>query len=773
MKNLLSIVIVLITIFSNIFAENITINGHVSHERGGQSLGYVNIFQKDTKNGTISNDKGFFKVTVKAVPAVLVFSHIGFERKEILVDSREEFIEVSLKRDVLTTKAVEVNATRAVEGKTPVAFSTLTIDEIETRYTVEDVPMVLAMEPGIYSYSESGNGTGYSYVSIRGFDQSRIAVMLDNVPLNDNESHQVYWVDHGDILADARDVQIQRGIGNSLYGAAAFGGSINVQTQIAKPEAEMEIKAGYGSYNTQKYSARFNSGQKFGRNLSVHARVSSISSEGYRDHHGSDQKAISTGIEHRTDKVTHQFRALIGYENTNLTWDGVSGEMIDDRKARTGRMDWSDPYTDDFLQQIYSLNTFYKINPYFSLRNVAYLVKGSGYYEVEKYGVNYLEYNLDVNHQYSDEEEEGLETDLLRRKWIINHYAGITPTLTFREDRFRIDLGSELRFYTGDHAGKVKGFSKSDLLTTLGDDWYLYYDYIGSKISSTSFVHAAFFLTEKINLMADLQYQVHQWNLDQKKIGHAMGHELSADWNFLNPRFGAMVHLTDATSVFLNYGLSHKEPADNQIIEADDAFSEPVMAAAEKVDDFESGLQIMNDRLFFKANLYRLQFDNEQLKNIDVQQEGEYEYYSADGTLHQGIELSLNYAPGKKMNGFVNATFAQNIFTSGNLKDNRLPNSPSILANLGINYKLHQNLSLFVNSRYVGRQFLDNENTGKIDPYFITDLGGKFNWKDLTFSAKINNLFDTLYATFGYVYWGEYYWPGATRNLFVSIAYSL
>ena len=54
------------------------------------------------------------------------------------------------------------------------------------------LPMVLAMEPGIYSYSESGNGTGYSYVSIRGFDQSRIAVMMDNVPLNDNESHQVY-----------------------------------------------------------------------------------------------------------------------------------------------------------------------------------------------------------------------------------------------------------------------------------------------------------------------------------------------------------------------------------------------------------------------------------------------------------------------------------------------------------------------------------------------------------------------------------------------------
>ena len=88
--------------------------------------------------------------------------------------------------------------------------------------------MVLSTEPGVWAYSESGNGTGYSYASIRGFDQSRIAVLFDGVPMNDNESHQVYWVDHGDLLADTKDIQIQRGIGTSLYGSSSFGGSINV-----------------------------------------------------------------------------------------------------------------------------------------------------------------------------------------------------------------------------------------------------------------------------------------------------------------------------------------------------------------------------------------------------------------------------------------------------------------------------------------------------------------------------------------------------------------
>ncbi|MFP4547794.1 MAG: TonB-dependent receptor [Fidelibacterota bacterium] len=777
MKNLLRVFISLILLLMTAelgMAENAVINGRVSRQQTGQSLAYVNIFVKDSDNGTISDEKGEFQLTVESLPVQLMVSHIGFKQKEITVTKADEYLDVTLKQDILSSRAVEVSATRAVEGKTPVAFSTLTIDEIETRYTVEDVPMVLAMEPGIYSYSESGNGTGYSYVSIRGFDQSRIAVMLDNVPLNDNESHQVYWVDHGDILADAKDVQIQRGIGNSLYGAAAFGGSINVLTQIAKPEAAVDLKAGYGSFNTQKYSAKVNSGEKLGDKLSAFARVSSITSDGYREYHDSRQQAFSAGVEHRTEKMTNQFRALVGYENTDLAWDGVYAADIDDREAR--RESYR-AYTDDFLQQIYSLNTFYRINENFSFRNVAYLVMGSGYYEVEKSDENYYEYNLDITDKYTDEQEQSLTTDLLRRKWIVNNYFGVTPTLTFRQNLFRIDIGSELRSYTGDHYGEVKDFSQQELLVTHGNDWYKYYDYTGKKFTATSFVHATYFVTEKLSLMADMQYQLHQWELDQKVIGHAVGHSISADWDFINPRFGAMYHVNDEVSFFANYGKAHKEPADNQIIEADDVYSEPVMAAAEAVDDYELGFRYVNNLIYFKANAYRIDFENEQLKNIDVEQEGEYEYYSADATIHQGIELSANFTPIKKLGFFANASFAQNIITSGDLKDNVLPNTPSILANFGATYKLNSQISLFTNSRYVGKQYLDNQNIGEIDPYFLVDLGGNFKYKNLTLTAKVNNLFDTLYSTYGYGYewdgYHAYYWPGATRSAFVSLSWGM
>ena len=62
------------------------------------------------------------------------------------------------------------------------------------------------------------------------------------------------------------------------------------------------------------------------------------------------QRSAFIGFEHRGDIVKNQLRAIIGYENTQLTWDGISKEDIEDNEKR--RMGYS--YTDDFLQQIYS-----------------------------------------------------------------------------------------------------------------------------------------------------------------------------------------------------------------------------------------------------------------------------------------------------------------------------------------------------------------------------------------------------------------------------------
>ncbi len=749
-------------------AQEITVSGRIIAADTRQPLIGVNIVSGD--NGTSSAEDGDFTIIITP-GAVLRFTFIGYEAVELIPD--RAFIEVEMQPAVLEGEAVYVSAIRAVEGVTPVAFSTLTSTEIQARYTVEDVPMVLAFEPGVHAYSESGNGTGYSYVSIRGFDQSRIAVMLDNVPLNDNESHQVYWVDHGDILSDADEVQIQRGIGNSLYGSSAFGGSINVTTGIRSDEPGISLSLGGGSYNTSKLSWKGSSGPMLDGKAFFTGRVSQIKSDGYRDNHSSIQQALSLAGEYTSGRLTNQFRALIGYENTDLAWWGVYSDYIDDRQARTGI---DELYTDDFKQQIYSLNTNFRLRDDLVINNVAYLVKGSGYYEVFKYDRDYYSYNLDVNDQFADSVEQEMTTDLLRRKWIVNSYYGVIPTVTLSKPMYRLDIGAELRFYEGDHYGKVSDFSISELTNELGEGWYKYYQYLGKKTLATGFAHLMVNPIEPLRIIADLQYQFIDWSLDQKTIGHAPGHRLNADWDFLNPRLGLVYSFTDELSAFVNYGKAQKEPADNQIISADDVWSEPVMAAAEVIHDYELGVNYHSPKIRANLNYYLINYANEQLKNIDVEQEGEYEYYSAAGTIHQGLEYELIFQPTGNYEFGLNGSFSNHHFD--NPDSDPLPGVPEVLLNLWGQFRLPMGLVVFTNLRYVGEQnmpaaseLVSNE---VLPAYLLVDCGITWSNKIWEASLKVNNLFDELYSTSGYDWDGwKYYWPGATRNGFLSVALRL
>jgi iron complex outermembrane receptor protein len=123
-------------------------------------------------------------------------------------------------RRVVPLPEVVVSTTR-LDDRAPLARATLAREEIARRNTGQDTPMLLATLPGAYAYSDAGNGIGYSYLSVRGFPQRRISVLVNGVPLNDPESHEVWWIDHPDLMASTGEAQLQRGVGSALYGGAS------------------------------------------------------------------------------------------------------------------------------------------------------------------------------------------------------------------------------------------------------------------------------------------------------------------------------------------------------------------------------------------------------------------------------------------------------------------------------------------------------------------------------------------------------------------------
>ena len=749
---------------SKSFSQNSNIFGIVIDKESKTPLAGVNIEFDD--RGVTTNDLGEFFLD-STLGKTATFSYVGYDSAKIIFSDN---MIVALSQKPIPFNAINVIATRAIDKVSPISFSNLTSEEISLRYTTEDIPMILSSEPGIWAYSESGNGTGYSYISIRGFDQSRIAVYLDGVPLNDNESHQVYWVDHGDLLSDAENVQIQRGIGNNLFGSSAFGGSINVDTKISSEKREISGTIGSGDWNTQKVSASYRSGKDLGDDLSLALRLSNITSDGYREFHNSHQKGLFFALEKR-GKIKNQFRALIGYENTDLLWDGIFMDDINNREKR--RLGYKS-YTDDFLQQIYSLNTSYALSEDIFIRNTSYIVNGKGYYETEKTGQAFYNYNLDINDQYTDEQEKNILTDFLRRKWIDNQYYGMIPSITWTSNELRIDIGGELRFYKGDHYGEITDFSNTSLSESI-NGWFQYYNYTGKKNINSAFLNLLWHPKDQpFTIMANFQNQNINWELDQKRIGRAVGYQLDANWNFSNPRFGMMWEIGDSLNAFINWGTAQKEPADNQIIEADDMFNKPKLAAAEVITDIELGLDFDLPRGRVKLNGYRIQYLNEQLKNIDVNQEGEYDYYFADSTEHSGFEWEAYFIYNAKINLSANGSYMLNLFNNGNF----IPNIPATLFNFSLNYDFSKDLQLFTHLKRVGRMFVDNSNNqaGAIDPYSLIDIGALYNFNNFEILLKANNILDTLYSTYGYGYeyngYQAYFWPGATRNFYIGLTYN-
>src|SRR5690606_12486600 len=151
----------------------------------------------------------------------------------------------------------------------------------------QDLPFLLNQTPSVVVTSDAGAGVGYTGMSIRGSDATRVNVTINGIPVNDSESMAVVWVNMADFASSVDNIQIQRGVGTSTNGAGAFGGSINIQTTTLNEEAYAELDNSFGSYNTLKNTVRLGTGL-IDNNFSAGGRLSRVKRDGYIDRAWSD-----------------------------------------------------------------------------------------------------------------------------------------------------------------------------------------------------------------------------------------------------------------------------------------------------------------------------------------------------------------------------------------------------------------------------------------------------------------------------------------------------
>ena len=264
---------------STAFAQG-KVTGTVIDGKG--SLPGANIVIKGTKIAVSTDFDGKFSINTTANSGELVISFIGYKSKTVKFNGATSVGTVALVADdnqlqeiVVRSSVVDV----AKDRKTPVAVSTIKAAEIQAKLGNQEFPEILANTPSVYA-SKSGGGFGDSRVTIRGFAQENIAVMINGVPVNDMEGSSVYWSNWAGLSDVTSAMQVQRGLGSSKLAISSVGGTINVLTKTSDMKEGGAISTGLGNNNYLKTQASYNTGvMKNG--LSASVLLSRTTGDGY------------------------------------------------------------------------------------------------------------------------------------------------------------------------------------------------------------------------------------------------------------------------------------------------------------------------------------------------------------------------------------------------------------------------------------------------------------------------------------------------------------
>lgn len=261
----------------------VTVKGKVMDAISGELLEGVSI---STRNQTaLSAKDGSYTLVLPMGEYVLVAKLEGFDNDSVFLQADRNLItDVNFKLDNQSAamQAIQITTSIAKNRKTPVAYSNFTGKDIAERLGSTDLPLLLNQTPGVYATSQGG-GAGDARISIRGFSQRNIAVMVDGIPVNDMENGQVYWSNWFGLGGVTALTQVQRGLGSSRIANPAVGGTMNIITKGISQQARLEANVELGDSKYEQFSMNYCSGRLkggWGALLSVTKRQST----GYVDY---------------------------------------------------------------------------------------------------------------------------------------------------------------------------------------------------------------------------------------------------------------------------------------------------------------------------------------------------------------------------------------------------------------------------------------------------------------------------------------------------------
>jgi len=680
--------------------------------------------------------------------------------------------------------SVEVLTSAPISLERTFSATTITRPDIQNNIGNGSINNLFELIPSMITTSDAGTGAGYTAMRLRGIDQTRINVTFNGIALNDAESQGTWLVNLPDLGAVIQSLNVQRGIGMSSNGAAAFGASMNFNTLQSTYKPFVELTSAAGSFYSFRNSVTASTGM-IKEVAAVTVSYSNILSNGYIDNaHAHLNSLFFSGDIFLPKKQKENLSKLrmnifYGNEKTGLAWNGVPSDSLKTNRRfndlglftdADGKQQRYKNETDNYQQTHYQWFYDYKnAKQRFEMNVGAHLTRGIGYYEQYKKNRKFSEYGLS---DFEIGDTIILKTDFITRKYLDNYFYGIafnsTKEFAITEEHVLfLAVRAALNNYAGKHYGNVIW---SKYLGNIPPN-YEWYNGTGNKLQSN--IVASLGYTYKGWLAyIDFQYRYINYKItgtNDKRNDITQNHV----WDkFLNPKaaisYSWQKHHIEQTTYF-SFAVANREPTRSDLINA----SVGETPQAETLYNFELGYTLNMNKFRFNANGYYMLYHNQLVLTGQINNTGAAIMKNVKDSYRLGLELVANYHPVKFFEWRIAGTFSMNKilnyehfmeeydenwkfigYVSTLMKSTTISFSPAIVASNVFQFYPFKNFSVNLMTQLVSKQYIDNsqDNNHILKPYCVSNLNFRYDipkLKKLNLSLffSVNNIFNAMYES--------------------------
>ena len=719
----------------------------------------------------------------------------------LLLPSVAAFGQTDSINQVLDLESVTIQAIRASE-KTPVSFSTMNKTEIERLNNVSNIPVLLQLMPSVVATTENGTAMGNTSFRIRGVDASRINVTLNGLPLNDPESQAVFWVNLPNLAGFLNSVQVQRGIGTSSNGSAAFGASVNLETNKISPKPYIDISGTTGSFNTFGANISANSGL-LKNGLFFEGTYSKINSNGYIHNSAIDHESayFSAGLV----KNNHFLKAnyLYGEQKTGIAWGGAQPDSIIKYGKRhnpdgikgfdsEGNPIYYDNETDNYRSHIFQMYYVFDISRHWTFNTGFNYTNGFGFTDTYRRNLRFNRVGL------PNLPDGRRESDIIRLKYMRNDFYATNANLQYSKNNLNVNIGGHYSRYIGDYYGELKWIKLYEELGMEIPDNHEWYEHQGIKTEASLYTKFDYTVSQNFNVFWDLQYRRVNHSIQGTDDDNNLSKlDFSERYHFFNPKFGWSFFPDANQRWYASVAMASREPSRADIKEFFRNGRVGTIVKPERMLNYELGYQIQKERWAFGANFYFMDYTDQLVPTGRITQSGVRLMENIAESFRTGIEVVGGYQINKQLRLDANLTLSQNKIrnhveirhtyeNSGNWrlakidtifhKSTDLAYSPNVVGAGILTYSPIERLNIMLTGKYVGKQFYDNFSTkqNRLDAYFVSDFSVYYEFpmkrehRKIYVQGIVNNLFNKDYMLNAWVDGNSFLNEPSLKGFFVQ-----